>query len=244
MKWAFEDANTGISINPLYKLCTHIVDCPHSTPKWTNNGMICLRTTNFRKGYLDMNTKYFVSLETFNERIQRLKPQQDDVLYSREGAILGLACLVPTNVELCLGQRMMLMRMNKQMNPRFLMHYLNSPQIAKAVEIKTGGTASPHVNVGDIKMFEIPTPSLKEQSAIVSAIESRLSVCDKLEAIVNENLAKAQALKQSILKKAFSGQLVPQNPNDEPAEKLLERIKEEQKRSTGKTKTKGSKKNG
>jgi type I restriction enzyme S subunit len=73
-------------------------------------------------------------------------------------------------------------------------------------------------------------PDISEQDAneIVAEIESRLSVCDKLEQIVDENLNKAQALKQSILKKAFAGQLVPQDPNDEPAEELLKRIKQTQ----------------
>jgi type I restriction enzyme S subunit len=71
----------------------------------------------------------------------------------------------------------------------------------------------------------IPYCSLDEQAKIVAEIESRLSVCDRLEQIVDENLSKAQALTQSILKKAFAGQLVPQDPNDEPADVLLERIR-------------------
>ena len=62
---------------------------------------------------------------------------------------------------------------------------------------------------------------LEEQAQIVAEIEFRLSVCDKLEQIIDENLNKSQALEQSILKKAFAGQLVPQDPNDEPAEELL-----------------------
>ncbi len=224
LKWAF-DVNQDVPTTDLHKLCSHIVDCPHSTPEWTEHGRLCLRTTNFRKGYLDLSERNYVSDTTFGERIQRLRPQKDDILYSREGAILGLACLVPANTELCLGQRMMLMRTNDRMLPRYLMHYLNSPVIDSVVKKKTGGTASPHLNVGEIKLFPIPTPTVKNQKKAVVAIESRLSVCDKLEQLVDETLAKAQALRQSILKKAFAGELVPQDPSDEPAEKLLERIK-------------------
>jgi type I restriction enzyme S subunit len=237
LKWAFVQVLADTERKPVKEICSHIVDCPHSTPKWTSAGKLCLRTTNFRKGYLDLSEKNFVSSETFDERIQRLRPEANDVLYSREGAILGLACLVPSNTELCLGQRMMLMRTDDQVLPRYLMHYLNSPFIDIIVKKKTGGTASPHLNVGDVKLFEIPVPSVDAQTAIVAEIESRLSVCDKLEQIVEESLAKSQALRQSILKKAFVGQLVSQDPNDEPAEKLLERIKVEKTATTAKAKT-------
>jgi type I restriction enzyme S subunit len=226
LKWAFEGFLMKTPRKLISKICSHIVDCPHSTPKWTAFGKLCLRTTNFRKGYLDLSEKNFVSDDTFNERIQRLRPAQGDVLYSREGAILGLACLVPPNTELCLGQRMMLMRTDSQVLPRYLMHYLNSPYIEVIVKKKTGGTASPHLNVGDVKFFELPVPPVTIQTEVIATIESRLSVCDKLKQIVDENLAKAHALRQSILKRAFAGKLVPQDPNDEPAEKLLERIRE------------------
>ena len=95
-----------------------------------------------------------------------------------------------------------------------------------------------------ISKLKIMLPTKSEQHTIVSAIESRLSICDKLEQIVDENLNKAQALKQSILKKAFEGRLVPQDPNDEPAEKLLERIKRERQTAIKKPKPAGRKKNG
>ena len=71
---------------------------------------------------------------------------------------------------------------------------------------------------------EVPICSPEEQGEIIQEIESRLSICDQLEATITENLQKAEAMRQSILKQAFEGKLVPQDPNDEPAEKLLEQI--------------------
>ncbi len=76
-------------------------------------------------------------------------------------------------------------------------------------------------------MMTIPLPPLPEQRKIVEEIERRFSVADEVEKVVEQSLKQAERLRQSILKRAFEGKLVPQNPSDEPAEKLLERIKAE-----------------
>ncbi|MBI2447411.1 MAG: hypothetical protein HYV48_02605 [Candidatus Omnitrophica bacterium] len=86
-------------------------------------------------------------------------------------------------------------------------------------------TAQPAYNVSMFKELPIPFMSFEEQKQIVSEIETRLSVCDKLEETITTALQQSEALRQSILKKAFEGKLVAQNPNDEPSSKLLERIK-------------------
>ena len=72
---------------------------------------------------------------------------------------------------------------------------------------------------------KIPLPPLPKQQAIVSEVESRRSVADELEKTITAELKRAEQLRQSILKKAFSGELMPQDPNDEPPSILLERIK-------------------
>lgn len=188
-------------------VCAKIVDCPHSTPKWEKNGKLCLRTTNFKRGYLDLQSPNYVSEETFNDRNRRIIPQPGDVLYSREGSVLGIACTIPSNVYPCLGQRMMLLRSGEKLNNRYLMHYLNSPMVTNHVIATKGGTGSPHINVGDIKEFKIPIPSLEEQSNIVRQIEEQLSSCDNVEKTVDAILAQADAMRQSILKQAFEGTL-------------------------------------
>ena len=188
-------------------VCAKIVDCPHSTPKWEKNGKLCLRTTNFKRGYLDLQSPNYVSEETFNDRNRRIIPQPGDVLYSREGSVLGIACTIPSNVYPCLGQRMMLLRSGEKLNNRYLMHYLNSPMVTNHVIATKGGTGSPHINVGDIKEFQIPIPSLEEQSNRVRQIEEQLSSCDNVEKTVDTALAQADAMRQSILKQAFEGTL-------------------------------------
>lgn len=94
------------------------------------------------------------------------------------------------------------------------------------------GTTVDSINVPALKAYEIPVPKLEEQAQIVHEIESRLSVCDKLSESVDQSLEQAEALRQSILKKAFEGRLLSEaeveackkEPDWEPAEKLVARI--------------------
>ena len=74
---------------------------------------------------------------------------------------------------------------------------------------------------------EVPIPPLTEQEQIVSELERHFSIADEIEATIASELTRAERLRQSILKQAFSGKLVPQDPNDEPASVLLERIQNE-----------------
>jgi type I restriction enzyme S subunit len=78
-----------------------------------------------------------------------------------------------------------------------------------------------------IRYVQFQNDDIKIQEKVVQEIESRLSVCDNIESTIEQSLQQAEALRQSILKKAFEGMLVPQDPNDEPASVLLERIRAE-----------------
>jgi len=99
-------------------------------------------------------------------------------------------------------------------------------------------TAIPGLNRNDAYAINIPLPPLHEQHKIVEEIERRFSVADEIEKIVDQSLKQAEKLRQSILKKAFEGRLVTQNPTDEPATVLLERIKEEKAKLSAEYKTK------
>ena len=104
------------------------------------------------------------------------------------------------------------------------------------MKLSNGGNI-PQINNYSFDKVNIPLPTLLEQQRIVEEIEKRFLVADELEKAVNEGLEKADKLKQSILKKAFEGKLAPQNPNDEPASVLLDRIKaSKQPQSKGKKK--------
>jgi type I restriction enzyme S subunit len=190
------------------QISTHIVDCPHSTPKWTKTGVLCLRTTNFKPGFLDLESPQFVSAETYSERIMRLEPKPGDVLYSREGGILGIACIIPEGVKTCLGQRMMQFRLNPNLAlPEYFCGVLNSSLILSEVKRLTGGAASPHLNIRDIRTFPVPLPPIAEQRHIVGKLETVSGETQRLATIYGRKLAALDDLKKSLLHQAFSGQL-------------------------------------
>ncbi len=179
-------ASGGWEIQRLDKVCAEIVDCPHSTPKWTATGKICVRTSQFRPGKLDLSGCRFVSESTFDERVARLKPEPEDILYSREGGILGVACRVPPEVELCLGQRMMLMRPGKRIVSAYLELVLNSPVITSIAQQETTGGAAPRVNVSTVKSYPIPVPPLAEQHRIVAKVDELTALCDQLKSRLSD----------------------------------------------------------
>jgi type I restriction enzyme S subunit len=213
---------------------SHIVDCLHSTAKFVDSGFYCIDTTCIENGKILFENARFVNEETYKDRIRRLKPESGDILFSREGTV-GTTVITPENVNLCLGQRMMMFRPLKKITPKFFMYYFQSMLFSKQYKPLIGGTTSPHLNIRDIILLKFPICSLSEQQAIVQEIETRLSVCDKIEQDIETNLEKAEALRQSILKKAFEGKLLNERElaevrgaeDWEPAEVLLKRIRKE-----------------
>lgn len=218
------------------QVCEHVVDCLHSTPNFKELGYLCIDTNCIKPGRIIYEKVRYVDETTFIERNRRMKPQRNDVIFSREGALLGVAVRVPANLEFCLGQRMMIFRLDQKVNAKYYENVLNSSVFRSQYLKEIAGTASPHLNIQDIRIFAIPLPPELEQQAIVTEVERHISIIEELEAIIVANLKRAQRLRQSILHEAFAGRLVPQDPTDEPASLLLERIhneRNEQKNGVG-----------
>ena len=172
----------------------------------------------------------FVSTETHNGFLNRSKVLPSDVLMNIVDPPLGKVSLVPNTFnEWNINQAIVRYRALNVLLSKYLMYYLLSQVTIDRMSKRAKATAGQfNLTLEICRNTEVPICSPEEQEEIIQEIESRLSICDQLEATITENLQKAEALRQSILKQAFEGKLVPQDPNDEPAEKLLEQIRLEQ----------------
>lgn len=200
-------------------LCSHVVDCLHTTP--TYDGELefpAIRTADVERGRLLLNQARLVSREVYEERIQRLRPKAGDVLYSREGERFGIAALVPDSVDLCLGQRMMMFRIKPTSNPTYVMFVLNSETVYQQVLEGIAGATSPHVNISDVINFAVPFPPLEEQQEIAEYISHQINCLDALK---SKALAVSDRLKEhraALIAAAVTGKI---DVREAPAENVI-----------------------
>ncbi|MCM1987610.1 hypothetical protein [Methanococcoides seepicolus] len=108
----------NFEINTLEDMCELIVDCPHSTPKWTDKGLIVLRNQNIKSGNLDISSPSYTHEEDFQKRIKRAVPLAGDIVFTRE-APMGEVCRIPEGLKCCLGQRQVLLRPKVTIQPNY-----------------------------------------------------------------------------------------------------------------------------
>lgn len=153
-----------------------------------------------------------------------------DVLITRAGprTRVGIACFVKdSRPKLMLCDKAYRLQVDKKkILPQYLVMLLNTSEVLNELEKLKSGISDSGLNLTQDKFLtlKIMVPSLEHQQYILDDLDTKLSEVDQLDQTVTASLQQAEALRQSILKKAFSGQLVPQDPNDEPASTLLARI--------------------
>ncbi len=177
---------------------------------------------------------YYVNESKYNELINcAVFPL--DILISLVGTV-GKVLVLPENAEMgIINPRLVKITLNSCYDSVFFKYYFESSFLQSLYKVKNHGTTMDVLNLTSIKELPFPLCSIQEQHQIVREIESRLSVCDKVEQNISEALEKSEALRQSILKKAFEGKLLSPAEIDacrreadyEPASALLERIRKE-----------------
>lgn len=199
-----------------------------------SDGFPVLRLTALRGGKMDLSENK--RGDWSREQAAPFLVCEGDFLLSRGNGskhLVGQGRLASRPVmEVAFPDTMIRLRVNsKIIHPDLFSLLWNSRTIRDQIESVAHTTAGIYkINQGHINGFTIPVTCLFEQGLIIERLEETISKVDALAFEIDQRLRSSEALRQSILKKAFSGQLVPQDPNDEPASVLLEQIKSEKTR--------------
>jgi len=177
---------------------------------------------------------YYIDEKRY-EKLKSCAVKSGDLLISLVGTI-GKVLLLPEGIEDgIINPRLVKLSLDQRLiHQEFVKNYLMSSVVKDYFSLSSHGGTMKILNLTILKKLPIPLPHLNEQVTMVQEIERCYSVADETEKIVNRSLLQSERLRQSVLKKAFEGRLVPQEPSDEPAEKLLERIREEKEKRKSK----------
>ena len=188
------------------ELCSVVVDCPHSTPKWTANGKIVIRNNNIKHGRIDFSSPSYTDDEHFAQRIKRAKPQPGDIIITREAPI-GDVGMIPENTECCLGQRMVLLRANQSVCDNFyLLYSLQSLYVQHQISWSEGtGTTVSNLRIPHLEQIQIPYLPLEQQAKISSVLRA-------LEEKIENNRRLNDNLEQQAM--ALYRQMFVENNND------------------------------
>lgn len=185
----------GWKVKKLEDICSNIVDCPHSTPTKSDVPTIypCIRTSELRNGEIYWDSMQYVEEEEYKNRIVRLQPQKDDIVFGREGSIGG-AVILPEGYQFCLGQRTMLLRVDESIiHSIFLHRVILSDWVKNQIMDKNVASTVAHVNVKDVKAFLIPVPPLPLQQQFASKIEA----IEQMKSETKKALQEAETLFQA-----------------------------------------------
>jgi type I restriction enzyme S subunit len=190
----------GWDVKPLDNIIDRVIDCEHKTAPYVDKSeFLVIRTSNVRNGELIFDDMKYTTMDGFNEWTKRTVPVVGDVLFSRE-APAGESCMVPTGLKVCMGQRMVLLRPNKQLiDPDFFSLYLSSEFAALAIYERSIGTTVSRINIEDIKRIPCIVPPLEEQQFISKAIQSCQSSISSKQSKLSGFISIKKALMQDLL---------------------------------------------
>jgi type I restriction enzyme S subunit len=200
-----------------------IVDGVHKKPDYVENGVPFVTVKNLTAGsgisFDDLN---YITKEDHVEFIRRADPEQGDILISKDGT-LGVVRQIRTDKPFSIFVSVALVKPVLREMSDFLELAFTSPVVQG--QMVGVGSGLQHIHLGDLKADCIPLPPIEEQAEIIREISRAFEGIDRLESALSGVAEQIAILDQSILAKAFRGELVPQDLSDEPAEVLLARIR-------------------
>lgn len=184
-----------------------VKDGPHYSPKYQEEGIPFISGGNIRPNGIDFRNVKYISLELHEELSRRCKPEKFDILYTK-GGTTGIAKVNDYDLDFNVWVHVAVLKALPSINPYYLQYVLNSNHCYKQSQKYTHGVGNQDLGLTRMILITVPICSPAEQQQIVEILESKLTVCDKLEETISQSLAQAETLRQSILKKAFEGKLL------------------------------------
>ncbi|WP_277057216.1 restriction endonuclease subunit S [Trichlorobacter lovleyi] len=217
-----------------------VADGVHKKPNYVSQGIpfVTVRNLTAGPGICFKNIKY-ITLNDHLEFIKRTHPERGDILISKDGT-LGVTRVINTDVDFSIFVSVALVKPVLKSMSQFLGIAFTSPVVQRQMTPKGSGLV--HIHLEDLRKDCIPLPPSSEQQEIYKIVETCLNEVESQELAIQHSLTQAAAQRKNILKSAFSGQLVLQDPNDEPASLLLERIRAERQKGESSTKKRSSRK--
>ncbi|MBI2993622.1 MAG: restriction endonuclease subunit S [Gammaproteobacteria bacterium] len=192
----------------LEDVCAAIIDNLHSNPRLSETGIPCVRSPDVGWGTLNLDGAQRTDEAEFRRRTVRGTPGVDDIVLVREGGGTGKCALVQPDLRFSLGQRVMMLRPNSErIVPRFFLHQLLSPLVQDQIAPLSKGSASPHLNIGALRRFNLILPSLPEQRWIVAELDALQAEMGALKRLQADTATELDALLPSVLDRAFKGEL-------------------------------------
>ena len=215
----------------LEEISEWVTDGTHQPPPFTKEGIPFLVISNMVNGKIEWGEiDKWVSPETYEKYTGNYKPKKGDIIYSTVGSY-GVAVEIVTDRRFMFQRHIGHLRPLCELSPsKYLTYALNSPFTKSQADKVARGVAQKTVNLSDLRRFSIPLSPLGEQKEMVSLLDKAFQIIEIQRQSFRSSLSNIDTVDRSILSRAFRGELVPQNPNDEPASVLLERIREEKSR--------------
>jgi type I restriction enzyme, S subunit len=208
---------------------------------YSNEGALFIRSQNINKDWLDLSDIAFVQPPKSSEGA-RTRVKANDLLLTITGAKVGKSAQVINDLEEAyVSQHVALIRLVNITLASYAHLFLTSDTGGRGQLNKEAyGAGKPGLNLQQVAAVSIPLPCIDELSKLIGIVEFQLQSISDTMTNIQQSLTQAAAQRKNILKSAFSGQLVPQDPNDEPASLLLERIRAERQKQAS-TLTRGRK---
>jgi type I restriction enzyme S subunit len=230
----------------LSSICLSISDGDHQPPPKASSGIPFLTISNISSGSIDFSNTYYVPQSYYDKIQENRKARKGDIIYSVVGSY-GIPVLLDSDREFCFQRHIAIIKPHKCLIGKYILFALKSRFVFDQATRVATGTTQLTVTLSGLRRIKIPLISVPEQILIIKRIEALFEKINLIEEQYRNSFNEFQILDQSILTKAFRGELVPQDPNDEPAAVLLDRIRAEREQTStlkqhGKTTRKNSSK--